>query len=116
MKCEIREVTRYQDVYISIDGTEFLDKDECERHESYLLESSIEFYDSEFNRTDLDNCVFANLDTDERVNAMLALLKYVGFQSYGIDGVGIYMYKYESKDKWINISEAVKKIKGEAEG
>lgn len=116
MKTETREVKQLVEVYISDDGIEFDNEEECRGYEMECLEKTLSFYDQEFDPCGLDACVYAVLKTQEDVDALIRLCAYEGIHVPGLrrDKPGIYMYTYRfGKDEWVNISEIVDRLRGE---
>lgn len=111
MIIEMKEVVVKQEVYIANDGKEFDDYDDCVEHEIKLAEASMEFYDSDFEKSDLESCTYVEVNTPEEIEALIDLCKYYGISHKGIsEKTGIYMY-YDRGDTWKNISDAVDRIR-----
>lgn len=111
MKVETRKVTVEKYIYIANDGKEFYDESACEIYEMNLVEKTIEFYDSDFEKSDLESCTYVVLKTPEEIEALKDLCRYYGISNKGIsEKTGIYMY-YDRGDTWKNISYAVDRIR-----
>lgn len=111
MKLEIRKVTVEKAIYIAKDGKEFYDESTCEAHEIELIEKTIEFYDSDFEKSDLESCTYVVLKTSDEIEALKDLCRYFGISHKGItEKTGIYMY-VDRGDTWKNISYAVDRIR-----
>lgn len=114
MKTELREVTVQKEFYIACDGTAFEDEDECGTYELDILEKSLECYDSNYNRTNVEACAFANLKTKKEVKTFREVCNLYGIVDDGIDGPGIYVYDNVFKDRWLNIDTIISHIRGES--
>lgn len=109
MKKEFREITVKKEVYVAEDGTVFETEDECSEYEFDIMAKSLKCYDGKLNETNIYDCVFVDLATDEDVTKF----QYVGegeFTTDGIDGPGLYMYGCE--DEWVNLDKVMTKIRG----
>lgn len=114
MKIETRDVVVQQDVYISDDGREFTNVDECERHEIELLEESFTCYNSDFEKSDLESCAYVNLVTLDDVKKAKLVCEYFGIRDRGFDKPGIYMYN-DYHSEWINLDDIMAHIRKEKE-
>ena len=113
MKIVEKEVMVLRPVYIACDGTEFLSEEDCERHEISIIEKTIKAYNSEYEPTNVDDCIFVNLVTEEDVKNFKTVGDYYGFSTDGVDKPGLYMYaEYRRGDDWINLDDAVFHIRG----
>lgn len=111
MKAEKRKVTVERFIYIAKDGREFDDESACEAYEIELTEKTIKFYDSNFEKSDIESCTYVELNTAEEIETLKDLCRYFGISHKGItDKTGIYMY-IDRGDAWKNISAAVDRIR-----
>ena len=109
-----KEVTVLRPVYIACDGQEFLSEEDCERHEIFIIEKTIKAYNSEYEPTNDDDCVFVDLVTEEDVKNFKTVGEYYGFSTDGVDKPGLYMYAeyHRSSDGWINLDDVCFHIRG----
>lgn len=111
MKTEIREVTVKQEVYIADDGTEFMDEEECMDHDFYLLEQTLDMYNSDCIRVaNAESCHIANLRTRDEVKTFIKACEVYGIVDDGINSPGLYMYGYN--DVWVNLDKVISRIRG----
>lgn len=115
MKIEKREVVVTKEVFVAVDGTEFDTPDACREHEFILNEAKIPFYDHNFEKSDLESCTYARLDTEDDVKLMIGLCKYVDITVKGLINPGIYVYTGYQKNMWLNMTECIKRICGGSE-
>ena len=113
MKTEYREVTIKQPVYIAEDGTEFTDEYECLDYEFEKLKDTFECYDTDYSKSDVDTCMFVNLPTEVIVKNFLKVSKNLDLPVHGVNEPGLYIYTEYRGGTWVNMDEAISKIKGE---
>lgn len=113
MRTEYKEITIKQEVYISDDGKEFIDEDECLDHEFKVLGQQIECYNYDCTKVDNpEDCSVVNLRTEDDFKRFVHWSDICGSTTDGIDKPGLYVYG--CSDEWINVGELISKI-GESE-
>ena len=111
MRTEYKEITIKQEVYISDDGKEFMDEDECRDYEYDLVKKQFECYDDNCKKVrDPYDAVIVNLATEDMVKKFKWWSDEVECTAEGIDKPGIYMYS--CGDTWVNLDEIISKIRG----
>lgn len=114
MKTEYREVTIQRPAYVSDDGKEFVDKEECLQYEFKLLTQSLKCYDRNYNKAEVDDCIFINLITDEDVKNFIFASDILGTVTDGIDGPGLYMFDDHDYGNggWVSLDDIIFHIRG----
>lgn len=113
MRIESKEVTVVKNIYISDDGKEFHDRDDCLHHEFVIRKKAIKDYcfDIHGNKTTIDDCLVAYLPDDKAVEAFISVSDTCGLSFNGIDKPGFYIYSDYTND-WLNVDEVIDRIKG----
>lgn len=106
-------------VYISDDGKEFEDYDDCEAYEMSLEANRLNMYTHKYVRTNsVTNCWYVKLNTEKEVSTFINLCKFDGISHKGIENVGLYMYTEGGygygNEAWTNLSEIINSL-GESE-
>lgn len=115
MKTEIRKVTVEKEVYIADDGMEFEDEYDCEAYEMRLIGKRLKMYDYKFEKScSAGDCYYVKLDTNKEVDWFIALCRYEGIASKGINGPGTYQYVEgtygRSKEAWVDLNDIISKL------
>lgn len=115
MRTETKSITVERPVYIAEDGREFADRDDCVAYEMDLLVKDIRFYDTDFNKSNADSCLYIDLVTWTDVGNCQKVFDYLGISTKGIGEPGLYMYtdEYPVRD-WVNLDDIIFKIRGGA--
>ena len=111
MRIEEREVTVKKTVYIADDGQEFVCEDDCLDHEFDIMVKFLDgyCYDKTFNKTSVEDCVFAYLPSGELVKIFVEACDGYGLVSDGVDKPGIYMYS-DFSATWVNMDDIVSRF------
>ena len=114
MRVEKREVTKFEEVFIADDGTEFENEYDCIEYDVTLKEKSFKMLYSDFDIcTEFDGCKYVILETLDQVKEFVKVCKYYGVSYEGLDAnlPGIYMYTDERRgDTWLNLSVLIDRI------
>lgn len=104
---KIKTITKVveTEIYVAEDGTEFDSGEACADYEITKMEESMELYDYDFDKSDFDGFVYANIRNQTEVEYFHELCRYYGVRfKNGITGPGIWLY---ADNDFINIGEAV---------
>lgn len=115
MKTETRKVTIEQTVYISDDGREFTNEDDCTDYEFELLEKTFNCYDDKYNKSRPEDCKFIDLPTVEDIERFKQYCDVMELIDEGLDKPGLYVFSEIDycHDRWINLDEVMVRIRGE---
>ena len=113
MRTELREVTVQQEVYVAYDGTEFNSRSKCEDYEIECLEKNLKCYGKNFEKSNVEECLYVDLTTEEDVKNFKQISEYLDISCLGIEKPGLYLFVDDYRDvNWIYIDEVISKIRG----
>lgn len=120
MKTEIVKVLSEKTVYIAEDGTKFDSERECYLYELAKREACISCYDEGFEKVTPDVCKYVDLPDENSASVFCRILEHYWISTDGISSTpGVYVSIDDDDgccDCWINMTEAIARIRGGAEG